>query len=277
VDASTGTLTAFAYSPYGSATSTPNLFGFTGQRFDSESLLYYYRARHYSAAWGRFLQADPLGYAAGSLLYAYVGNDPLNFLDPFGTNSEAATSILNRVFSLLGPFDPNTLPQRLTLAGAIIGALEGGIAGGAAGGISGAAGGTMVVPGIGTISGAVAGTVVGAAEGASIGAALGGYVGYQAGSAARDFIIYMQGNGASGGGGDNRGSSTVNAGNLKEASMNDLRNAAQQDGYKSVEAWKQQELGLNSRDQIYKDRTGNLYSLPRKGAGTPQPLNVKVP
>ncbi|MGH7125684.1 MAG: RHS repeat-associated core domain-containing protein, partial [Stellaceae bacterium] len=46
--------------------------------------LYYYRARMYSPALGRFMQPDPIGYRGGANLYAYVGNDPLNQLDSFG-------------------------------------------------------------------------------------------------------------------------------------------------------------------------------------------------
>ena len=32
----------------------------------------------YAPVLGRFLQPDPIGYAGGKSLYAYVGNDPLN-------------------------------------------------------------------------------------------------------------------------------------------------------------------------------------------------------
>jgi len=32
----------------------------------------------------RFLQPDPIGYAGGLNLYTYVGNNPLNWIDPFG-------------------------------------------------------------------------------------------------------------------------------------------------------------------------------------------------
>jgi RHS repeat-associated protein len=47
----------------------------------AETGLYFYRARHYSPQWGRFLQPDPIGYSGGINLYAYVGNDPLNFCE----------------------------------------------------------------------------------------------------------------------------------------------------------------------------------------------------
>jgi RHS repeat-associated protein len=89
-----GSLAKSGYQPYGeNPTLTAGTFQYTARRFDPETAgsaaqpsgLYYYRARTYSPTWGRFLQTDPIGYAAGSNLYAYVNNDPLNNTDPDGT------------------------------------------------------------------------------------------------------------------------------------------------------------------------------------------------
>jgi len=76
---SAGALTKFGYQPYGTGSPAPQ-FAYTGQRIDPETGgLYYYRARHYSTAFGRFLQPDPIGYGGGMHLYGYVENDPLGY------------------------------------------------------------------------------------------------------------------------------------------------------------------------------------------------------
>jgi RHS repeat-associated protein len=59
-------------------------FGYDGYRYDPETGLYHTGARYYDPRLGRFLQPDPIGQAGGVNLYAYVGNDPLNAVDPSG-------------------------------------------------------------------------------------------------------------------------------------------------------------------------------------------------
>ncbi len=70
VTASTGTLT--------------NPFQYTGRDNDSETGLYYYRARYFDPRVGRFISEDPLGVRDHLNMYAYVHNNPINFDDPLG-------------------------------------------------------------------------------------------------------------------------------------------------------------------------------------------------
>lgn len=69
---------------------------YPGQYYDSETGLHYNYFRYYDPKIGRYITADPIGFAGllklsekskinhGSNLYAYVGNNPLYFIDPYG-------------------------------------------------------------------------------------------------------------------------------------------------------------------------------------------------
>ena len=62
--------------------------GLPGQYYDKETGLFFNNARYYDAKTGRYASPDPLGqHGDGPNLYAYVMNDPLRLIDPWGTQS----------------------------------------------------------------------------------------------------------------------------------------------------------------------------------------------
>ncbi len=61
-----------------------NNLRFPGQYFDAETGLHYNMSRDYNSLTGRYITSDPLGLAGGVSTFAYVGNNPLNGVDPNG-------------------------------------------------------------------------------------------------------------------------------------------------------------------------------------------------
>ncbi|GIW94110.1 MAG: hypothetical protein KatS3mg110_2151 [Pirellulaceae bacterium] len=132
IDSSGNVVNHLRYEAFGRITSETNaavdfLFAFTGRERDEESGLFYYRARYYDPAVGRFISEDPLGFAAGDgNLSRYVENLPTGLSDPTGLvppmgHHVVVVEVLNRLAQkqlitrdaydvglgmVLGPTDP---------------------------------------------------------------------------------------------------------------------------------------------------------------------------
>jgi RHS repeat-associated protein len=79
----------YTYSSFGKIESQldPNFvqpYTLTAREFDPETGLYHYRARQYDSIAGRFTAADPIWFHGGINFYAYVDNNPVRWLDPYG-------------------------------------------------------------------------------------------------------------------------------------------------------------------------------------------------
>ncbi len=121
-----------------------DVFGFGGQAgyyTDVETGLILCTNRHYDPQQGRFLTRDPLGYGGGINLYSYTQNNPVNWIDPLGTDTT-----------------DNTIMATFTGLGIV----TGGTIGAGTGGVTGF--------GVGAIPGAYVGAGVGGLLGASVGA-----------------------------------------------------------------------------------------------------------
>jgi RHS repeat-associated protein len=91
LDASGNIVAEYSYDPYGRQTRIAGAgpdtdFAYAGYYVHQRSGLNLTRTRAYSPALGRFINRDSIGEAGGDNLYAYVANNPINWVDPEGTS-----------------------------------------------------------------------------------------------------------------------------------------------------------------------------------------------
>ena len=91
-------IATYSYDSWGNCTtktlvsnnfSNYNPIRYRGYYYDRETKLYYLNARYYNPQWRRFISPDSTEYIDpenpnGLNLYAYCGNDPVNYADPSG-------------------------------------------------------------------------------------------------------------------------------------------------------------------------------------------------
>lgn len=91
--------------------SLVNPFQYTARESDTETGLYYYRARYYDPNVGRFLSEDPSRPDEAIDFYAYVSNNPTNFADPrglYGTDPAVPKPLPPRIDKFMNCMDKCT-------------------------------------------------------------------------------------------------------------------------------------------------------------------------
>lgn len=99
VNTSTGQIVQrMDYDEFGSVTNDTNPgfqpFGFAGGLYDTDTGLVRFVFRDYDSETGRWTAEDPIGFAGGQMnLYEYIGNNPMNRIDPSGTEAVTVVTV----------------------------------------------------------------------------------------------------------------------------------------------------------------------------------------
>ena len=86
-------MASYTYDPYGNIISKSgpmadaNLYRFASQEINPTAGIYAYLFRFYDPNLQRWLTKDPIGLRGGRNVFAFVGNNPINRIDPLGLNS----------------------------------------------------------------------------------------------------------------------------------------------------------------------------------------------
>ena len=107
----------------------PSRYRWQCREYEVETGLYNFRARWYDPNSGRFISKDPIGLAGGLNLYAFCGNDPVNYRDPYGDLAWFVTGAIGAVVGGIGGGIIAWSQGGSIWEGAAVGAVAGGIIG----------------------------------------------------------------------------------------------------------------------------------------------------
>jgi RHS repeat-associated protein len=107
-----------------------NTFGIERYRNPEMYQLSFFRNRFYDQATGRWTQEDPIGFAGGINLYAYAGNDPVAYTDPFGLCPWCRLALAGaRGGAVVGSAVGSLFPGAGNVVGGLVGGALGGVGG----------------------------------------------------------------------------------------------------------------------------------------------------
>jgi RHS repeat-associated protein len=101
LDNSQAVTATYTYDTFGNLMSQTGTlsqpFKFSTKMYDKQTGLSYFGYRFYSPATGRWMTRDPIGIAGGLNLYGFVGDDPIDWVDPFGLDTYMCTKPLDAI------------------------------------------------------------------------------------------------------------------------------------------------------------------------------------
>ena len=120
LDSAQQVVAAYRYDPFGNLLAQRGTFTqpfrFMTKRTDTGAGLVSFGYRFYAPHLGRWLTRDPLGEAGGLNLYAYVGNNPVNWVDPWGLtkiimvgSNVKNPSFFNNIANAMAGIDTDTI------------------------------------------------------------------------------------------------------------------------------------------------------------------------
>ena len=127
LDRTQGVYAAYRYDPFGTLLAKRGAtqpFGFSTKQTDRATGLVYFGYRFYAPHLGRWTSRDPLGEDGGLNLYAYVANNPVNWVDPWGLDIDNTEGICSVFYKDEKTTEVHELPAKQKYIGYHDGVIE---------------------------------------------------------------------------------------------------------------------------------------------------------